>query len=152
MKKINKILIKRKFDIHTDLSHLGTFSNDKGKYAIEHDLNDHRTFNYFNADNVENMKQAKQNYKRVMEYENQQVCDYGIIAEAEISTSIYNETTFLINTLTSGGLWGVSSDRGESEFKEAEKGQLEELKEVLKSFGFTAKEINKVKVEFKGVE
>ena len=38
--KINKIVIKRKLDIHTDLSHLGTFSNEKGKYAIEHNLDD----------------------------------------------------------------------------------------------------------------
>ena len=66
MKKINRIIIKHLIDENPDLSYLGEFSNEEGEFAIKHDLSDNRTYNYFNAENVENMKQAMQNYERMM--------------------------------------------------------------------------------------
>ena len=145
---IKRIIIKKEVDNDTDLSHLGSFSNEKGKYAIEHSLGDSRTLNYFNADNVEDMQQAQQNYKRIMQYENGSVCDYGITAYAKLSTDQDTvPVSFLINTISSGGLWGISSDSEQSYIKSVGKEQLIELKKVLLSLGFTKKEIDKVVVE-----
>lgn len=148
MKKINKMIIKREIDQNPDLSYLGEFSSERGKFAIEHEPNDNRSYPYFNADNVENMKHAKQNYKRMMKYENQELCDYGVIAEAEILIRQKGYISYsLIQTLKSSGLWGLVSDGTEADFKEVEKEQLEELKDILKEFGFKDSEINKAKVE-----
>lgn len=145
MKKIESITIKRIPDYDSDLSYLGQFSSEKGKFAIETNGGS-RNYEYFNAENVENMKQAQENFNRIMNYEKGNLIDYGIKAEAEIRTS-YNGKDWLINEVRSGGLWGISSDSDESYFTEIESEQLEELKDLLLEFGFTKKEINKVKID-----
>lgn len=147
MKKIDKIIIERLYDDSPMLDYLGKFSDEKGKFAIEHN-GGNNSYKYFNADNVENMKQAKENYNRIMKYETGELCDYGVKATAIIKT-FENETYWLMNEISSGGLWGLSSDSDNSYFLEEEQNQLEELKEVLKEFGFSKKEINQAKIERK---
>jgi len=145
MKKINRIVIKHSIDTGPDLSWLGEFSNEKGEFPIEHDLSDSRTYNYFNADNVENMKQAKQNYKRMIDYNNNHWWMIGIKAEAEIATG--TKGWQLLNTIKSGGLWGIETDCDDSHIKEIENEQLDELKDVLRKLGFSKLQIEKAPIK-----
>lgn len=145
-KKITKIKIKKLYDEDPMLDFLGFFSDDPGKFAVEHTDGSGRGYKYFNADNVENMTQARQNYKRMMEFNNGQVSMLGIKAEAEIQTSTDGKT-WLINRLHSGGLWGMESDSDSSEFDNEGENQLAELSEVLQALGFTDAEIKAVEVE-----
>ena len=137
-KKINKIIINYIPDNDADLDWLGKFSQEPGKFAVKHDGGS-RSYPFFNAENVENMKQAKENYKRMMEFENGIVSMYGVKATAEIYTS-NDGKAWLINKVSSGGLWGIESDNEEKYLKEIEVEQLDELKDVLLALGFTAKE------------
>lgn len=129
--KTQPITIKtvKMVDEHTDLSYLGQFSDIKGKFAIEHD-GGRNQYKYFNAENVENLKEARQNYDIMMKYENGHVCDYGITATAEIVVN------GVCQKITSGGLWGLSSECDDSEFKEVADDQIADLKEILKKLGF----------------
>lgn len=146
MKKINRIIIKHLIDEEADLSHYGEFSDEKGEFAIKHDTyNSNLAFNYFNANNVENMRQARQNYKRVIDYDKGYWSMIGIRAEAEILTG--KKEWQLINTITSGGLWRIENDGHESDYKEIEEEQLDELKDVLRKLGFSKLQIEKAKIE-----
>ena len=145
MKKINRIIIKHPIDSDPDLSWLGEFSNEKGEFAIEHDLSDSNTFNYFNADNVENMRQAKQNYERMIDYDKSNWGMIGIKAEAEIATG--TKGWQLLNTITSGGLWGMETDCDDDIIEGIENEQLDELKDVLRKLGFSKLQIEKAPIE-----
>jgi hypothetical protein len=151
MKKINKIIINYIPDYDAQTDHYGKFSDEPGKFAVKHSDNAGQ-WKYFNAENVENMKQAKENYKRIMDIENGNIQIYGIKAEAEIATSlenVYPAGNWLINHLSSGGLWGLESDANEADFKEVEAEQLDELKDVLLALGFTMAEYTAAPVEVK---
>lgn len=147
MKKINKVIVERIPDYDTDLSYLGTFGNEAGKFAVKHDGN-RNDYPYFNADNVENMKQAKQNYNRIMKYDSGELCDYGVKATAEVYTS-QDGKSWKIDKITSGGLWGLSSDGSTAEFDSEAENQRAELTDILKEFGFSEKEILDAPVNFK---
>lgn len=142
MKKIQSITIDTIPDYDADMSYLGTFSDEqKGKFAIEHEPGNPRTLKYFNADNVENMKQAKDNYDRMMDFEHGRVQNLSIRAEAEIRTSTDGGKTWLCNTIKSGGLYGIEDDSDPSYFREVEAEQMAELTDALKSLGFSDDEI-----------
>lgn len=149
MKKIEKITIKHIPDYDVDLSWLGTFSDTAGKFAIEHTQgNTRNSYKYFNADNVENMKQAQQNYNHIMKYDSGDLYAIGIKAEADIRTSDDGKN-WLINHISSGGLWGIEmgypNDR--EDIKEIEQEQLADLKDVLLQLGFTEDEIKSAPIE-----
>ena len=144
MKRIEKITIERIPDYDSQLDYLGTFSDEAGEFAVKHE-GERGQYAYFNADNVENMKQAKQNYDRVMQYEKGNILDYGVKATAEITTG--NKNWRLLNKISSGGLWGMSSDTDDSEFESEEQNQLDELTDVLIDFGFTKQEVKAAKIE-----
>lgn len=141
MKRITSITIKHNPDEYPDFSHLGTFSDTKGKYAVKHD-GGMNSYQYFNADNVENMKQAKENYSELMEYENGTKYYIGISAAAEVQTS-QDGKHWLINHISSGVLWGLDSDCDNSD---VEKDQLEDLYTTLKEYGFTETDFNEVAI------
>lgn len=153
-KKINKIIIEHVFDNDFYPDYLGTFSDEPGQFAVLHDK-DGRNFNhykYFNADNVEDMEQAEQNYKEMMRIERGEEYFIGIKATAEIATSLDNvfpAGNWLINKIHSGGLYGISSDATEAEKQKEESNQLEELKDVLLALGFTSEEIEGTEKEYK---
>lgn len=138
MKRIKKVIFKRDYDENPDLSWLGTFSDEKGKFAVKHG-NTPSEFAFFNADNVDNMRQARQNYHEVMEFENENKSMMGVTAEAEIQTSS-DGNTWLINHISSGGLWGIDST-DEDTLKDEELGQFEDLKNVLLELGFSELDI-----------
>lgn len=149
MIKVQKITIKHIIDESPDLSYLGEFSNTAGNYAIEHN-GERGTYPYFNADNVENMEDAQQNYDRMMQFEKGDVYCIGIKAIAEVHTS-ENGNTWLINHIESGGLWGIESDSDAEYLREVEQDELHELRKTLKAFGLIDEAINAAKVETKTI-
>lgn len=149
MKKINKIIVRHIPDYDADTSYLGEFSNTAGKFAVKHD-GGAREYPYFNAENVENMKEAKQNYKTIMKIDSGEIGFIGIKAEAEINTGGENGS-WLINKISSGGLWGIETPLDGYE-KEVEAEQLSELKDLLIELGFTTKEIAKAVKNYEVVE
>lgn len=65
----------------------------------------------------------------------------GIMAKAEIHTSVHKDS-WLIQSVRSGGLWGIESDCGDEYEMEVAEEQLSELKAVLMEFGFPESEID----------
>lgn len=92
-------------------------------------------------------KYTRQDYER-MERLNRGDWSYmGILAEAEIGIPQVTRGTkaqpsYLLQSLHSGGLWGVESDSG-TYIEETETDQLAELREVLLGFGFSRRAISK---------
>ena len=124
-----------KTDSNPDLSWLGVFSETKGKFAIEHEPNNNRSYKWFNAENVSNQEEAQQNYDQMMKYVNGHANQIGITAYAQI------QIADTIQKITSMGLWGIDSDNNEGYIAEINKGQLDDLCDVLHSLGFSKEEI-----------
>lgn len=78
-------------------------------------------------------------------YNNQQWCYVGIRAEAEVQTRLGSP----IQSIRSGGLWGIESDSDSSYFKSIADEELSELRAQLKELGFSARSIASA---FKDVE
>jgi hypothetical protein len=147
MAKVINITIKHIPDYDMDLSHLGEFSNEKGEFAIEHDQGNSRTLDWFNADNVEDMKQAKQNYDYMMKHEDGELYGIGIKAFATIETGAdIHEDWKLQNTITSGGVWGIEMgyDGDDKDIKGFEDGELSELMGVLDELGLDYKNVKPI--------
>lgn len=111
-----------------------------------------RSYRYFNtAQNdsslttAEIREYAQQNYKRMTGLNNGDWCFIGIGAEAEVQSNAGGS----IQTITSGGLWGIESDSESSYFTEIESEQLAELKSELSALGFSRRAIA---TAFKSVE
>lgn len=150
--KVEKIVIEHRPDYDAPLDYLGHFGDVKGEFGIEHKSDERNAYKFFNAENVENMKQARENYKRMMQFQNGEVLCYGIVAKAHILTSNDGGKTALKNTITSGGLWGIESDSDEEYFDEVNLGELNELKSVLYALGFDDEQIDAAPVERVGIE
>ena len=104
-----------------------------------------REYNYFKpyaggepegTDNF--IEDGKQDYKRMEGLNNGNWCFVGITAKAEIQTG-----SGILQTITSGGLWGIESDADKEYIDQVDKEQLENLKQELKSLGFKTREIDK---------
>lgn len=119
---------------------------DKLDNLILHDYpHNSREYNYFKPyaggepeGSGDYITYGKQDFKRMESLNNGNWCFIGIIAKAEIRTK--NGTS---QTITSGGLWGIESDSGESELDQVGKEQLEGLRQELKRLGFNKKAIDK---------
>ena len=148
MKQRNKITIKRIPDYDADLSWIGTFDNEaKDEFAIKHDESNSRTYNYFNPQKgaVTSKKEAMEDYKRMMAYENGEWGMIGIKAFAEIATS-QDGKIWQLNTISSGGLWGIEDDSDEKYLMEEENNQLTDLRDVLAELGFTGEYFDNVQI------
>jgi hypothetical protein len=72
----------------------------------------------------------------------------GIRAEAEyyVSTKADDKTGkhghFLMQTVTSGGIWGIESDSGKAAFEEVEAEELHDLRKQLAAIGFSSRAIS----------
>jgi hypothetical protein len=148
--RIDKIVIERETDPYGDNppDHLGTFSGERGKFAVLHDKNGTKQFKYFNADNVENEAQARENYLRAMEFINGNVWECFIRATATIATSD-DGRYWLTNTIKSGGLYGIDSDSGEDYFQEVGRDELEALRDALRALSFIDETIDAAPIEYK---
>lgn len=155
MKKIESIKIKHEIDDFPDTSYLGEYSNKRARFSFDRevlrDMN-RGEYRYFNpainpfdgktqSEKKEYAKQAKQDYER-MERLNRGNWHY-ISIRAEATVIIGN----VIQTISSGGLWGIESDSGDDYIKEIEKEELDNLAEILKELGFKESQINKIEVQ-----
>jgi len=119
---------------------------DKLDNLILHDCpHSSREYNYFKpyASGLEEGSEdyinfGKENFRRMESLNNGNWCFIGIIAKAEIKT-----VSGTLQTIQSGGLWGVESDSGESELDQVGKDELEGLRQELESLGFNKKAIDK---------
>ena len=106
-----------------------------------------RTFRYFNSGSVdksntdeENRTYAKQDYERMADLDRGCWGFVGIRAEAEIAIPNGNGSATL-QTIRSGGLWGIESDSGDDYFTEVGNEELADLKTQLHALGFSKRAI-----------
>ena len=92
-----------------------------------------------------NPESPVQDWKRMEDLNNGGWSFIGIIAKSDIVVN------GVIQTVRSGGLWGIESDSGDSEFTEAETEELAQLSEVLAGLGLGKAAIKRAmgKVEHK---
>lgn len=142
MKKISKIIVKVEPDEFYDYSDtLGEFSMTKGEYGIRHAPDNSDRLPFFNAANVDNMKHARENYKRAMEFENSERCAYVVQAKVEILTSSDGKEWTITNTSDSVG--GVDiDDPDDSYIEELATDCIYNVKATLLELGFTQEEID----------
>jgi len=84
-------------------------------------------------------------FERMEAYNSQQWSYMGIQAKAVISYEI-GQGHRRLETLTSGGLWGIESDAGDEYITEVETEQLEDLKGHLEAFGVDCSEWDTVEI------
>lgn len=137
MKTISKIEIRHLFDETPDLSFFGQYSDQWQEGAIERENAGSREYKYFIPTNKEC---AQQDYERMEAYNNGHWNMMGVRAQAEIHTSS-NSTDWLINRVSSGGLWGIESDSDKDYLETVAKEELSELKSTLSELGFSGTEI-----------
>jgi len=118
-----------------------------------------REYRYFNpnhenykGDTEENIrKYCRQDYERMESLNSGQWCFVGVRAEAEVfvlpKTSLA-QSVATVQTITSGGLWGIESDSDKGYFAEVEAEELSALREQLAGIGFSSRAIA---AAFKGV-
>jgi hypothetical protein len=165
MKKINKIYTKTIYDELPDTSFLGKYTDEVNDWYIDREQGEYiailqkdedyelpskgREYRFFNPcaggeeEGTEDyQKYGKQDFERMESLNNGNWFFMGIETIAEVHTS-QDGKNWLINTLSSGGLWGIESDSDNSYIEEVNNEQINELKTVLKEYGFSTKEINK---------
>lgn len=117
---------------------------------------DHRSFQYFNGyvenykgESPENIrKYILQDYERMEGLNNGDWVYIGIGASAQVS--IPSGSSSIESDVSSGGLWGIESDSGETYLRESvEVDELAELRTELKALGFSSRAIS---TAFKNVE
>lgn len=160
MKKIVGITVVSMTETYPDTSWMGSYGNEpKSEFAIDrHERGDgrareYRWFNgpvenYEGATKKEIKKYVEQDYERFEGFNHDQWYFIGIKAKAEIHTSS-NGKEWLVNDISSGGLWGIESDCGDEYKKEIGEEQIGELAMTLKEFGFTEEEIDEAKKNVK---
>ena len=114
-KEIESISCQQTFDDDGDIS-----------YLQQYDIN---------SKNPDERQNAKQDKKRLEAYYNNEWHFVGIQAVAEIRID------GLLQTISSGGLWGIESDSSDEYFDEIFEEEKEQLKDVLLQLGFTEKQI-----------
>ena len=114
-KEIESILCQQTFDDDEDIS-----------YLQQYDIN---------SKNPDERQNAKQDKKRLEAYYNNEWHFVGVQAVAEIRIN------GLLQTISSGGLWGIESDSSDEYFDEIFEEEKEQLKDVLLQLGFTEKQI-----------
>ena len=75
-------------------------------------------------------------------------CFIGVIAKCEVNVPDANGS-WTIQTIHSGGLWGIESDSGEKYLNEVGQEQLSELSDQLEALGLGARAIERA---FENVE
>lgn len=136
--RILSVTVKRVQDESPDLSWIGEYGNSpKSPAAIDREERGergHGEYRYFNpqltGEETGNPQSPEQDYERMEAYSRGEWCMLGIIAEAEVQ---FTATT--VQTISSGGLWGIESDGGADYFTEVEEEQLSALADELAAMG-----------------
>jgi hypothetical protein len=106
-------------------------------------------YRYFNG-NVENYKgespenirkYVRQNYARMESLSRGDWCYMGIRGEAQIAVPTAPKNS-IIQTITSGGLWGIESDSDKDYLASVEQEELSDLRGQLKALGFSSRAIS----------
>lgn len=158
-KKILSVKVKRMMDDDPDTSFLGEYTDDledwnidrcSEKYICEMDDDEripergreYRFFKPYAGGEKQGTEEYKeyglQDFKRMESINRGDICFMGVRAEARVQLA-----GDLVQTITSGGLWGIESDSGPKYFKEVEDEQLSELRDELRAIGFTDAKIKK---------
>lgn len=104
--------------------------------------------NYKGLDRAEIIKYCLQDFARAESGNRGDWCMIGIRAEGKYSLT--NDPGWhLIQTLTSGGLWGIESDSGNDYLESIEQEELAELRAQLTALGFSKRAIS---TAFKSIE
>jgi len=172
MLKIESVTIKHIIDDCPDVSWLGEFTSDyqdssdiKRGSVFEHDKGNSRTHDFFvpaisvneHRNDLQKMGYSKGEserlarsycqleYDRMLALENGDFCFIGITAEAVVSYPIDNGSRRL-ETLSSGGLWGIESDGG-NYLQEVEQEEIDNLKTHLVEFGVDLTNFDTIEIE-----
>jgi hypothetical protein len=141
---IESVRIETVTDTDPNASHIGKYSREPGPDCIDRQERGDMgrgEFRYFipamTAEETGNPASPGQDYLR-MEALNNGTWQYvGIIAKAVVVSA-----SGTIQTLRSGGLWGVESDSGKEYLDSVATDELAALRTELESFGFSARAIN----------
>lgn len=154
-KTLKSITIKHYIDDNPDTSFLGEYSNRRAKFSFDRKVlgdmgrNEYRYFNpginplegKTQSERKELYKYALQDYERMESLNKGNWWFIGIKAEATI---IINN---VIQTISSGGLWGIESGSDRDYIKDIEKEELNNLVEQLKELGFSESEIAEIEID-----
>lgn len=111
------------------------------------------SFNYINTKTDEPLdmtpadvrKYVRQDYERMQRLHRGDWCYIGVRAEAEVIANVQSEPNGkwhgVVQTVTSGGLWGIEDDSERSYIEEEQANQLAELKTELLAIGFSKRAI-----------
>ena len=142
--KILEVELASQVDEIADTSYLGEFSNSEDTRYPDSITIDHsdggRKFRYFHAHNVSNQDEADQNYRRILDHGNGWWA-IGVYAKAVI------EIADVRQELSSGGLYGIESDSGESYFREVASDELGALRDICEEVGLDLAEFDKLAAE-----
>lgn len=105
---------------------MGEYTDRETDTTIKRENVDRREFKYFEPANPE---YGQQDYERMESLNNGNWSFIGIIAEATIKVDDH------LQTVHSGGLWGIESDSGDDYIKSVEHGELADLKNQLETMG-----------------
>lgn len=110
--RVAYFVIRKMLDTNPDLSHL--------------------------TDHLCGAEYAEQDNERLAAYERGAWCMVGIRAECVYLLDAGTiPTSAIMQTLTSGGLWGIESDSGEEYFKEVANEEINSLKRYCDQLGIT---------------
>jgi len=102
--------------------------------------------NYADEPEADIRKYCLQDYERMKALSNNQWGFIGISAEAQLRIN------GVLQTIASGGLWGVESDSDQSYLMDVEQEELNQLKSQLHTLGFSKRAINAAFREVEQVE
>ncbi len=161
MKRIGKVTVKTMLDEDPDTSWLGEYTDDLEPGVIVREAREYyeklpedyesplrgREFRGFRPyaggeepGTQDYYRYGRQDFERMESLAKGNWHFIGVKAQAEVLSS-QNGKEWLVNHLSSGGLWGIESDSGESYLDEVKRGQMEELKTTLKEYGFIPRQI-----------
>jgi len=137
MKRIDSVKIVRREDENPDLSYLESSDVDDSGHVVDSCR--------YSDDDVKTHGHAAvqgwidQDRARLADYGRTWSC-VGVRAEAQIATG--GPKYWTVQTVTSGGLWGIESDSDESYFDEVGAEELAALRTILEDLGFASGQIS----------
>ncbi len=143
-KRILSITLHHELDTDPDLSFLGEYSgNAKNDNSIDRkergDMDQHE-YRYFTpamtGEETGNPDSPEQDYARMESYNAQNWYMMGVFATAEVILA-----NGVIQSIRSGGLWGIESDSDRDHIADVEKDELADLAEQLEAAGFSKRAV-----------
>ena len=137
--KILSVRVESRVDDSPDLSWIGEYSNDPGKNAIDRQERGDMQRGEYRYCNIElsgedtgNPESVEQDYQRLEAFNQGQWWEIGVVAKATVQLRPDGP----IQTLHSGGLWGIESDSEDGYMNEVKQDELAALADELAAVGF----------------